>query len=285
MATPILLIQRDVAILSMVHAFGGCTADQVAKRLFPSLRGPRMCYRRIAGLVHSGYLVGQRLPAATGVGSGKNFLTLTPRGRGVVAAAQGLGVKELPRSRAKSPRFIEHHLAIGDTRIAFELAGERSPAIRVSEWLVDRRTVIESTGPGEEAVTLVPDGAFTLTRGGASSIEALLEQDTGTLTNRARMRTRLLGYLRYTQTSPALVLFVTTTMARLASLVALALETRLGNGSDRRSIWFTTCQSMAAGNPLFGPIWQVPGNRTPVALAAVFGPSEGLQAASGGAVE
>lgn len=219
----------------------------------------------------------------TGVGSGKLFLSLTPRGRSVAAAAQGLGVHTLPRVRANSPRFIEHHLAIGDTRIALELAADRSPLFAISEWCGDRQLVITVIEAGKANVVLVPDSSFNLLVAGRRGSQLLLEQDTGSLTNRPRMKARLLGYLRHARSAQVLVLFVTTTEERVTALAKLTADAGKADGLDARVVWFATNQRVRLGDPLHERIWQVPGVLAPVAIADILGtgasvPSGGLLA-------
>lgn len=158
MSAQIILTKRDVAIITMVYLFGGCSTAHVAARLFSALKSPRVSYRRIAELVQQGYLLGRRLPSSSGVGSGKNFLTLGPKGKPVVALALGLSESELARSRIDSPRFIEHHLAICDTRVAFELGAEKSRVVTVVEWSRDREVEVTLTKDGSQ-VTLGPSKA------------------------------------------------------------------------------------------------------------------------------
>ncbi len=161
-AQVITLTKRDIATTVMVYLFGGCSTDHVAKRLFPGLKSSRACYRHVAELVNQGYLLTQRLPSLSGVGSGKNFLTLAPKGKPVVAQALGLSVSELSRSRIDAPRFIEHHLSICDTRVNFELAVERSNLFTLLEWTRDRDVEIKGKDNQGKEFILTPDGAFTL---------------------------------------------------------------------------------------------------------------------------
>lgn len=259
-AAPIFLIRRDIAILTMVHSFGGCTAEQAARRLFSTLKGPRVCYRRMAGLINQGYLSCRRLPAMTGVGSGKNFLTVTPRGRLIVATAQGVLVSDLSRSRTSAPRFVEHHLAIGDTRIAFELAAERSSLFSIAEWRGNRQTSIRVDGnEAEHNSLLTPDSSFTLNLVSGGSQSFYLEQDTGSLTNRNRMRARLHGYQVAAQTSRVPVLFVTTTNERLAALAELVLDAAKPEALSPNVVWLTTTERLVLGDALHGRVWKVAG--------------------------
>ncbi|MBI2334304.1 replication-relaxation family protein [Candidatus Daviesbacteria bacterium] len=142
MSAQIILTKRDMAIIVMVYLFGGCSSAHVAKRIFPTLKSPRVSYRSIARLTHAGYLDSRRLPSSTGVGSGRLFLSVGPKGRAVVAQALGVSASDLARSRIDAPRFIDHHLAICDTRVNVELAVERSNLFTLIEWSRDRQVEV-----------------------------------------------------------------------------------------------------------------------------------------------
>lgn len=271
-AAPIFLINRDIAIILMVQSFGGCTIEQIAKRLFPSLNSDRSCYRRVAELVGYGYLATRRLPAASGVGSGKQFLSVTPKGRVAVAAALAVPISDLTRFRANAPRFIEHHLAIGNTRIAFEIAAQHSGLFTVLDWSGDRAVQLsaEVGGPkGRETLILKPDSAFTIGLPDGRTQQFFLEQDMATMTARGRMKARLHGYLVAARSRPIPVLFVTTTRERLRARRDLAQETAAQHNLNARTIWLTTTDQLATKDALHSPIWVIPGVEHSMAVSDV----------------
>ena len=285
-AAPIFLLKRDISIIQMVQSFGGCTVEQVSRRLFPTLTSSRACYRRVAELVSKGYLSARRLASLSGIGSGKHFLMPTPRGRGIVAAALGVRTSELKRLRATAPRFIEHHLAVGDTRIAFEISAERSGVFTFVEWLGDREVEVsaELEGPkGKVRVSLTPDSTCTVGLPDGRTQQFFLEQDMATMTSRTRMKTRLHGYLVACSHHSIPVLFVTTTAERLRALSELALEIAQQHQLNARVIWLTTAPQLAAEDALTSPIWIIPGQSGATSVSAMM--STGMDKAAGGRVE
>src|SRR5581483_2010131 len=105
---PLILTQRDVLLIEMVYDYRGTTIKTLHRKFFPSnTKGStRACYRRIAALVRAGYLCSRRLPAETGVGSGKAFLTVGPASRPILAETLGLSPSELARTRLAAPAVI-----------------------------------------------------------------------------------------------------------------------------------------------------------------------------------
>lgn len=285
-AAPIFLLKRDISIIQMVQSFGGCTVEQVSRRLFPTLKSSRACHRRVAELVRNGYLSARRLASASGIGSGKHFLVATLRGRGIVAAALGVRTSELKRLRANVPRFIEHHLAIGDTRIAFEISAGRSGVFTFVEWLGDREVEVsaEVEGPkGKARVSLTPDSTGTVGLLDGRAQQFFLEQDMATMTSRTRMKTRLHGYLVVCSHRSMPVLFVTTTVERLRALSELALEIAQHRQLNARVIWLTTAPRLAAEDALTSPIWIIPGQSGATSVSAMM--STGMDKAVGGRLE
>src|SRR5690242_12577753 len=121
---------RDEQMLEMCATYAGVTADQIGRRFYQSggqRRGRSACYARIARLVVAGYLRSRRLPARTGVGSGKAFLTPGPAAFPLLVERLGVSRAELRRSSEPvSLLFVAHHLAVGDFRLSLELAAPES---------------------------------------------------------------------------------------------------------------------------------------------------------------
>src|SRR4051812_21604274 len=116
---PLVLTNRDIAILQMVYTYSGCTAEHIRRRFFTG-RSP--CFTRIAKLVATGYLASRRLPSSSGIGSGKAFLTIGPKAHPVLAEVLGVSLADLTRaSRAMKPQIVDHHAAICHTRLSVEL--------------------------------------------------------------------------------------------------------------------------------------------------------------------
>lgn len=127
-STPALPVTaRDLAILDMVYSYAGCTTGQIGRRFWPAATSLTACYRRIAHLVDVGLLHDQRLPSVSGVGSGKRFLTLGPAGRNIIAQRRGTAVRAT--SDHVPPLFVDHHVTIGDFRLAHESAASGSDGV------------------------------------------------------------------------------------------------------------------------------------------------------------
>lgn len=97
------LTNRDLAIIRMVYEYEGCAIDHIRTKLFSSPGAHSSCYRRIAYLIHQGFLTSIRLPSLTGVGSGKAFLTIGPQARPILTQMLGLSRSELTYNRMAAP--------------------------------------------------------------------------------------------------------------------------------------------------------------------------------------
>src|SRR4051794_3387793 len=114
----LLLTPRDTAVLAFVYFYDGCVIQQLQRRFWPSFGARSACYDRVARLINAGYLRAQRLASETGVGSGKQFLTVGSKARPVLIEQYGVSPAELRHlDRAVTPLFAHHHAAIGDFRL------------------------------------------------------------------------------------------------------------------------------------------------------------------------
>ncbi len=269
---PPVLTPRDLSVLRMVYEFGGVTADHVRARYFPNRTKGAIsaCYRRIAALTASGYLTSLRMPAASGVGSGKALLLPGPAARPILAELLGLSRSELARLRLQAPRVIQHHLALVDTRLIFERAAATSPTLALAEWHGDGEVTIRVTDPPtRDRITLIPDASFTLMLRGAGETQTFyVEQDLGTVPPK-RLRPRLRGYLVHAKDSPTPVLFVVPDAARQAAIVRWACEEAARISADPTLFWTTTTAQVTEHTVLAAPIWQIAGGPPALALDAV----------------
>ncbi len=288
MSTPVAkslsLTPRDAAILAFVYAYDGCVVDQLRRRFWPSFGARSACYNRVAHLINAGYLASRRLPSLTGQGSGKAFLTIGPRARSILAKLLRLSRTELRRAtRAGSPLFIPHHLAIGEFRLAVELAAERLPHVSLAEWLGERELerapikVSDPASPSQRAIRLVPDGAFTLELQHGAEQAFLLELDAGTIPA-GRLRERCRAYLLHLreQGDRTPILFVVPDARRQAAIAAWALAAAEALSADPTIFWLVTSARVSQDTVLTARIWQVVG----VPAAQAFVPAPLSQAAS-----
>lgn len=263
------LTSRDLAILSFVFAYGGCTADHLRRRFFPTPGARSACYTRLARLTDAGFLRRTRLPSLTGVGSGKALATLGPAGRPIVAERFGLSRSELQRAgESVTPWVAAHHFAICDVRLSLEIAAEQRN-VRV-DWTAERelrREPLRIPDPTAKSATivLVPDGAFSLVTMSGAEQWCWFELDQGTVPPK-RLRAKLRGYLEHARSEPAPVLFVVPDLTRQAAIIRWAQEEAQKLGADPTIFWLTTTDRIRPETILAAPIWEVAGGPTAHAL-------------------
>ena len=113
---------RDLQILYLIYLYNTCSIDHVAIRLFNG--SMTSCYRRVTQLREAGLISWKRLGSSSGVGSGKALLSLSTRGREILASEY----LHVPTSAVKPLKQIsttygrDHHLALCDFWLALELA-------------------------------------------------------------------------------------------------------------------------------------------------------------------
>lgn len=268
----LILTNRDLAVLKMVYDFGGCTAEHIRKKFFPTNGARSACYARIAKLVDGEYLTSVRLPSFYGIGSGKAFLTPGPKARPILAEMLGLSRTELGRIRVDSPLFIQHHLNLCDIRVSVELASEKSPIFNLVEWTGDhelRQTPNKIVDPQtKKIVSFVPDASFVLSLSDGSEQTFLLEMDLSTLSPK-RCREKLRCYLVHGKKHPSPVLFITPDLARRDAMAKWAEEEAEKLKADPTIFWVTTKGQITENTFLNEPIWLIPGGPKELALESL----------------
>jgi len=271
----LVLTDRDLAILEMVFSYGGCSVAHVQKRWFPTSGARSAAYDRVNRLVEAGYLIGHRLPSQTGQGSGKLFLTTGSAARPVLAKLLNCSSALQRQTRASTPAFLNHELAIVDFRLALELAVEASKLFTDLEWTPEwelRRRPVTVTDPVAQAsIPLIADGAFTLTLRDRSEQEFLLEVDMATLAAK-RLRSKLRGYLVWAKQHPVPVLWAAASADRAMAIADFAAEEAKRLGADPTIFWVTTQPSVNEKTVLAERIWQVVGGPHAMALGALAAP-------------
>jgi hypothetical protein len=254
------LTARDLAIVDMVHAYSGCTPDQIHERFWPRGSAYSACYRRLAFLTDARYLAAQRLPSLTGVGSGKRLFTIGPTGRVLLAERHGIPVVLIRHHDAVTPLFVQHHVAIGDFRIALELAAAQLHDVHVTNWIDEailRRSpmrVREAAQEGRErTITLVPDGAFTLVQRGRQQL-CLLEMDMGTIAPK-RLQTKIRGYLLRQTDRPIPIFFVTPTAGRAERVHGMVTVEARKIGVSPSAFFLSPQDRVTRDTVLKAPVW------------------------------
>lgn len=275
-AAQLVLTERCRRILLMTYTYGGCTAEHIRRREFPSPGARSACYAWIARLVKAEYLTSVRLPCQYTFGSGKAFLTPGPKARPILAEALGLSRTELGRLRIDSPLFISHHLQLCDLRLSLEIACERSPLFTLQEWIGDHelnQTPIRVVDPDtKKPVSFVADASFTLALSDGSEQTFLLELDLSTQSPK-RMREKFRCYLVRAKKDRSPILFVTLDQARSDTLVRYAQEEAAKLKMDPTIFWLSTKSRVSSDTILDEPIWAITGGPSSIALSSVAGVS------------
>jgi hypothetical protein len=178
-ATAYLLTERDIAVVTDVYKYRYLSVSQVQRLHFPSLQ---TTYRRLRGLVASGYLAGFLAPPIT-----EHLYYIEPKGAELVAATLGVDVSDLKWTKAsRSPKdyyFLRHFLEVNDFRIALtgacrnselslrgfipEYFGSRGKGGEVSKYIKD---FVCDIGKPVDKISHTPDAVFALEKGGRTAL-------------------------------------------------------------------------------------------------------------------
>src|SRR5947209_1124685 len=112
--TSLQITARDLQIFYLIYLLNTCSIDHIARRLFNG--SLKACYSRIFELRTAGLISWNRLGSTTGVGSGKALLSLTPKGRELLAVEylQVPPSTVRPLKQTSTAYGRDHHLAICD---------------------------------------------------------------------------------------------------------------------------------------------------------------------------
>lgn len=177
---------RDLAVLRDLWLYRYLTTSHIARLHFGHAK---LAQRRLR-ILTARRLVDRFLPpAARQAGFGAWWYRLASKGAHHLAETQGLAPKDLlpPKRSPRTLRFLDHHALVTTIRIWLrEGTAKRTDGFRyefIPEYEEVRRKGkrhrrIALTVPGHRR-TLIPDGAFTLQRGGTTAL-FFLEADRGT---------------------------------------------------------------------------------------------------------
>jgi hypothetical protein len=159
-----------------------------------------------------------------------------------------------------SPIVLSHHLALGDVRVAVELAVESSALVDLEVWRHEadlRRSPIKVDDP--HGGVIVPDGMFGLRLDGHAVQHFFVELDRGTNRVPDRMRLKLGLYLQHArqQPHPQPVLWIVPTETRATDLAAWANEEGQKLGADPTVFCIAIQDTITPQSILFRPIWRV----------------------------
>lgn len=265
---------RDVSILEMIHAFHGCSAQHVHDRFWVAETSLSATYRRIARLRAEQYVRAHRLPSLSGQGSGRALLLLAGKGRRVIAECHQVPLSQVPRQKfTESSIFTLHHFAICDFRVALELAsaelGNRLTVSWTGEWSLRQAPMrVEdaqsANGSEPRTITLIPDGAFSLTYNGRRQ-DGFLEMDMATLSPK-RLRAKLRGYLLQQSAVPTPIFFVTESERRAALITDITVTEATRLGADASRLFVSVRDRLSSTTILTQPVWRQAGVGRPLAL-------------------
>jgi hypothetical protein len=205
---PIVVTERDRAILAAVFDFGSLTTELIARAFFPEAGDgrrapPSTALERVRALWLWSFLDRLELPVARVLGGRRPFLyTLGTRGVPVVEQERGAAVGAVRRRRLDrlDHRFLEHDLAVATFWAALVEALAETP-VTLARWVPERtlrawrlRAVEPTTGA---ELPVLPDGMGELRSEDGRRWAYLVEVDLGTATlGQVRRKVRALELWR-----------------------------------------------------------------------------------------
>lgn len=273
----IVLTQRDIEILSTIHAYDGLMSlKQLWRLFFPNCSSDVQPRRRLRDLCNNGYLT---MPiteeALRWVPLGETIYWLDRNGASLVAGLQGQSLSRFKWS--KKPRFsqIAHDLRVNDFRIAVRETCQLKPDLYLETWIPESEFSIQpdrisyETSAGKKASrTIRPDSYFTIERqpqfGSNKPFSFLLEIDMGSEDNPRFAREKVRPGIAYLKSSKyaerfgqpyGRYLVVTSGERRMTNMKA---QTERNGGGGL--FYFCTFADMAAEFVLTSPIWFLAGH-------------------------
>ncbi len=251
-AVPHVLTDRDMAVVAAVADYRLLSRSQIQRLLgFGTVTRANF---RLQKLFHQGYLARHYLPTLKG--SSQAIYTLDRLGLPVAAERLGKDTKDLWRPKALHPFFLAHQLAVGEVRIAFELAARTHDDHQLLQWLPEEEAYDRFFFAGHWR-SLTPD-AFLRYRVGKQVLSAFVEVDRGTMPNR-RFKEKVERYFAYDVSGRYAdryrgqrfrVLVVAPSQVRQANLMSTAAKVA------QRYHWFARASELREKGPL-ASIWEV----------------------------
>lgn len=275
---PMVLMERDKAIVLDVHEYGLLSTPQIEKLHFQPDKGQAhmtktsRCRHRLKLLFQHRFLDRIFIPVGPHEGSRPIVYCLDKRGADLVAQELGIDRAQVhwrPKRSRVSSLFLEHTLRVNNVRIAVELAA-RKQGLELLQWMGEgqlkaMKERVPDPRKAGRSLPVVPDGYFTLKVGERKAC-FFLEVDRATMTNR-RFGDKMRAYEIYVhtgryferyQTRSLRVLVVTTTHQRLANLKSTTEE-----ATTLPIFWFTTIDQVQPETILTSEIWKAVGKQEP----------------------
>ena len=266
---PMVLTERDRAIVATVNAYKALLGKQLERRFFSSRSTAQY---RLQRLYQHEFLDRHFMPVVTTAPAASPMIyTLGKRGAYLLTRELGYAPAQLRRfPKAIKWQFMEHLLAINEVRAAISLAC-RDHGFTLEEWLDEPvfrgapEYVQVTDGKGKTSDKPVfPDGYFRI-KTPQGTAHCFLEVDRAT-EQQSKFRPQVEVYEAYVASgqyqarfSPKSmrVLIVTTTTERMLNLK----KTVEAAGGDAK-YWFTTLAQVTEATVLTAPIWERLGSRT-----------------------
>jgi len=258
---PILLTERDKAVLSKIANYQILNTEQIYRLCFPSLSRAR---KRLLQLCQHGYL--KRIVKPIRMGEGSSMFLYLPARRGLQLISGDAASKKT--HKRLSSFSTEHALAINTFRICLELATCRLKDIFLNSWKEGRELMMKAGTKDKgiiRRISIIPDAYFTV-KLDERIFHYFLEIDRGT-SDLKRITLKCRGYLNIWNDKIAQakfgmrsfrLLYVTASDKRLANM--LEQLRKLKSHHQRLDIILTTATryySLANPSRLFEPIWNI----------------------------
>jgi len=279
--------ERDFETLYYIYLRNTCSIRQIAERFYGGSLS--YCYRRLGQMRETavGLISWNRPGSSSGVGSGQALLSLTKKGR-VLLATEYLHVPPTtirPLKQISSSYGRDHHLSIVDFCVAVDLAiGERAggEAYPSHEWESERELnlrpirVTKSRRPSPKLPYFIPDQGLIIRLSPHPDQQQCfkLEMEMNPLKRPRVIKDKIAGYMDYiyflskenpdTKEVP-FILWVVPEAKAQAALIGWILELSAAFGDDPSYFWVTT-RSHVTTERILTPIWQVAGVERPQSL-------------------
>lgn len=260
---PLILQSRDEDIVRLVSEYRFITSEEI-QALIPG--SDQSILRRLQKLYHAGYLdrprnQQQRVNA-------KMVYALSQEGAHLLAKLSGkepLRGDWTEKNRQVRLRYLEHALMVSRLRATLTLATTANEKVALDGWRQSqelRDEVKVEHADWTERIPVYPDAYFVLRMldepEGRNRVHVFVEVDRGTMTTK-RFLTKLRGYWQYWRSGRQeerfgiknfLVLTVTLTPERAASLCAVASELDAPKHRGLRMFLFGSEKSYSLSEPL-----------------------------------
>ena len=255
------LEERDLKLLCDLFLHRLMSRSQLERLYFTSAS---RCNVRLRQLFDHGLVSRYYLPLAPY--GAQCLYTLGEAGTLPVSRRLEWEIDEVKRQtkRHKTPQFLEHTLAINETRLAFRDALSASPIWKLERWLPEIQCHhpydIRASNGGWQREVFKPDGFLRLqNRATKQNADFFLEIDRGH-TSSSKFAEKLDSYTRYLESglfsqmfgqSGFRTLVITTGPLRLKNLRALV------EGKESRLFCFATFEELE-GQGALAPVWRFP---------------------------